>query len=58
MFNYNFKKKITLDELLEKERPLWLKTKDRISKGEEDKGGDDDDDEDDFDDDMGDDWGR
>lgn len=26
-FNYNFKKKITLDELMEKERPTWTKTK-------------------------------
>ena len=55
MFNYNFKKKITLDELIEKERPFWVKTKERISKGEEEKSDDNEEKDDDFDDEPGDD---
>jgi len=34
---------------MEKEKALWLKTKDRISKGEDDRGDDNDDNDDDFD---------
>ena len=38
---------------MEKEKLLWIKTKDRISKGEEDKGDDIEEEEDDFDDEPG-----
>jgi hypothetical protein len=55
VFNYNFKKKFTLDELIEKERPFWVKIKERISKGEEEKSDDNEEKDDDFDDEPGDD---
>jgi hypothetical protein len=36
--------------LIDKERPFWVKTKERISKGEDEKSDDNDEKDDDFDD--------
>jgi hypothetical protein len=49
VFNYNYKKKTTLEELMDKERPTWTKTRDRILKGEKEEDSGEEEDDEDFD---------